>query len=192
MKLLYLSAENLKSTPFIKDLVWNFKEVGKCIILHDHFGSIADTRFVTKRISALMSEEMITNNAFSGDQRSIFQQVNGSTEIRKEFLAQALETVDLLVLNALGTDGDAMSPLDPLEVAMQLRAAFDLDHIHVFPRNSRSPMVVSARSLKSIADLEPLRAVYEEEAPTLSIAEKLLPVVLAAPSNFLKAFAEPS
>ncbi len=187
MKLLYLSAENLKSTPFIKDLVWNYKEVGKSIILHDHFGSVADTRFVTKRISALMSEEMITNNAFSGDQRSIFAKTALELQVRKEFLEQALETVDLLVLNALGTQDTSSVALDPLDVAIRLREVWGLEHIHVFPRNSRSPMVVSARSLQSLADIEPLRAVYEEEAQTLANASKLLPVVLAAPSNFLKA-----
>ena len=187
MKLLYLSAENLKSTPFIKDLVWNYKEVGKSIILHDHFGSVADTRFVTKRISALMSEEMITNNAFSGDQRSIFAKTALELQVRKEFLEQALETVVLLVLNALGTQDASSVALDPLDVAIRLREVWGLEHIHVFPRNSRSPMVVSARSLQSLADIEPLRAVYEEEAQTLANASKLLPVVLAAPSNFLKA-----
>ena len=75
MRLLFLSADNLRNGPFIKDLVYHFKGAGKCILLHDHFGSIADTRFVTKRVSALISEEMILNNGFSGDQRGIFHRL---------------------------------------------------------------------------------------------------------------------
>ena len=192
MKLLYLSAENLRSTPFIKDLVWNYKQVGKSIILHDHFGSVADTRFVTKRISALMSEEMITNNAISGDQRGIFQEGGQGVVVRKDFLEQALQNVSLLVMNALGAKEQGTTMLDPLAVALQLRSAWDLEHIHVFPRNSRSPMVVSVRELHTAADLEPFRAVYEEESLTLANAQRLLPVILGSPSNFLKALVEPS
>jgi hypothetical protein len=192
MKLLYLSAENLRSTPFIKDLVWNYKQVGKSIILHDHFGSIGDTRFVTKRISALMSEEMITNNAISGDQRGIFQESESGIAVRKDFLEQALQNVSLLVMNPLGASGENTAILDPLAVALQLRSAWDLEHIHVFPRNSRSPMVISVKALQTMDDLEPLRAVYEEESLTLANAERLLPVILGSPSNFLKALVEPS
>ena len=192
MKLLYLSAENLRSTPFIKDLVWNYKQVGKSIILHDHFGSVADTRFVTKRISALMSEEMITNNAISGDQRGIFQEGGQGVVVRKDFLEQALQNVSLLVMNALGAKEQGTTMLDPLAFALQLRSAWDLEHIHVFPRNSRSPMVVSVRELQTAADLEPLCAVYEEESLTLANAQRLLPVILGSPSNFLKALVEPS
>ena len=192
MKLLYLSAENLRSTPFIKDLVWNYKQVGRSIILHDHFGSVADTRFVTKRISALMSEEMITNNAISGDQRGIFQEGDHGVLVRKDFLEQALQNVSLLVMNALGAKEQGTTMLDPLAVALQLRSAWDLEHVHVFPRNSRSPMVVSVRELQTTADLEPLRAVYEEESLTLANAQRLLPVILGSPSNFLKALVEPS
>lgn len=192
MKLLYLSAENLRSTPFVKDLVWNYKHVGKSIILHDHFGSEGDTRFVTKRISALMSEEMITNNAFSGDQRNIFQQDGNGIAVRKDFLDQAFTTVDLLVLNALGLQDGASVALDPLAVVQGLRAAWGLGHVHVFPRNSRSPIVASARHLTALAELDSLRAAYEEEALALHNAAKLLPVVLASPSNFLQAQVEPS
>jgi hypothetical protein len=189
MKILFLSADNLRNTPFIKDLVFHFKGAGKCILLHDHFGSIADTRFVTKRISSLLSEEMITNNPFSGDQRSIFQESAGTVTVRADFLEQALQRVDVLVMNALGVKEDVTAPLDSLAITRALRAAFPQAQVHVFPRNTRSPLVASPRLLSHEADIEPLRAVYDEETPALEMAAQLLPVVMASPANFLQALA---
>lgn len=186
MKLLFLTADNLRSSPFIKDLVYNYKDVGKSIILHDHFGSIADTRFVTKRISALMSEEMILNNAFAGDQRSIFQQGADGVVVRAEFLESALQTVDLLLLNPLGLADGQVVALDAVQVLAALRRVFDVDEIHVFPKNVRSPLAAERRRLVMAAEVASLRDVYEEEATVLDMAVQLLPVVLAAPGNFKK------
>jgi hypothetical protein len=187
MKLLYLSADNLRNGPFIKDLVYNYKKVGKSIILHDHFGKVADTRFVTKRISALMSEEMILNNAFSGDQRQIIATTADALSLRMDFLQQSLQTVDLIILNALGLADGALATLDPLRVLDALRLALDVEEVYVFPKNARSPLVSQPRLLRAAAEIEPLRPVYEEEAAVLGLAERLLPVVLAAPGNFLTA-----
>jgi hypothetical protein len=189
MKILFLSADNLRNTPFIKDLVFHFKGAGKCIILHDHFGSPADTRFVTKRISSLLSEEMITNNPFSGDQRSIFQASAQGIAVRKDFLDQALQQVDVVVLNALGIKDSVTVPLDALAATRALREAFAISQVFVFPKNGRSPLVASPRSFTSLADIDPLRAVYEEETPALEAAAQLLPVVMASPANFLQALA---
>lgn len=184
MKLLYLSADNLRNGPFIKDLVYHFKHVGKCILLHDHFGSERDTRFVTKRISALMSEEMILNNAFSGDQRGIFTQVDGAVSVRDEFLQAALQTVDLIILNPLGLASGEVQALDALQALVQLRAAFGVEEVHLFPKNTRSHMVAQRRHLQLASDIAPLIALYEEEAAALECAAQLLPVVLGAPSHF--------
>ena len=184
MKLIFLSADNLRNGPFIKDLVYHFKDVGKCILLHEHFGSVADTRFVTKRISALMSEEMILNNAFSGDQRGIFVQSANGVSLRHDFLQAALETVDLLVLNALGLADEAVQPLDALQALAQLRTAFDVQEVHLFPKNARSHLVAQRRHILDAAEIAPLRELYEEEADALDRALQLLPVVLAAPGNF--------
>ncbi len=184
MKLFFLSADNLRNGPLIKDLVYNYKKLGKSIILHDHFGSVADTRFVTKRISALMSEEMIVNNAFSGDQRSILSLVDGHVLVRVEFLKEALHNVDLIILNPLGLQGDTITQLDPAQVLAQLRRDLDITDIYIFPKNVRSPLVAQRRYFATTQDIAPLRDAYEEESTVLDFAEKMLPVVLAAPGNF--------
>jgi hypothetical protein len=184
MKLLFLSADNLRNGPLIKDLVYNYKNLGKSLILHDHFGSVSDTRFVTKRLSALMSEEMIVNNAFSGDQRSILSLVDGHVKVRAEFLKHALDTVELLLLNPLGLQGDLIAQLDPAQVLAQLRHDLDITDIYIFPKNVRSPLVAMRRHFAMAQDIAPLRDAYEEESAVLDFAEKMLPVVLAAPGNF--------
>lgn len=187
MRLLYLSADNLRSTPFIKDLVFHYKGVGKSILLHDHFGGIADTRFVTKRISSLLSEEMVMNNSFSGDQRGIFQAEGATLTVRKAFLEMALETVDVLVMNALGLKAGATAPLEPLAVAQALRAAFGSGEVVLFAKNSRSPLVASPCHLSDASEPERMLKVYEEEALLLGNAARLLPVVLASPANIVHA-----
>ena len=78
MKLIFLSQANLKDKTFIYDLVNAFSSTEPTILLHDHFGAhIEDTRFVTKRLSALLSEANVVNSAFSGDQRTILKKLDG-------------------------------------------------------------------------------------------------------------------
>ena len=193
MKLLYITADNLRNTNFVKELVWNFKHVGKAILLHDHFGSLADTRFVTKRISALMSEEMIVNNALSGDQRNILKIESGNIALHKDFLDNAFKIVDLIVLNPIALDAGKPIAANSIEVAKAIRAAYGLEEIYVFPKNLRSPLSSERREFnlaEGEAELKVLRGVYEEEAIALDAAEALLPVVLASPSKFLEPVAK--
>lgn len=187
MRLLYLSADNLRNTPFVKDLMYNVKDIGKCILVHDHFGKVADTRFVTKRLSALISEELVTNNAFSGDQRGIVTETEAGIEVRLDFLLSAMRTVDLIVLNALGLRAGEVAALDPLGVVSRLRRDLGLERVHTFAKNSRSPIVAQARLVLGEADVAAFRDAYEEEGHAMDTAVRLAPAVLAAPSNFKSA-----
>ena len=73
MKLIYLRETNLKDRVLVRDIIINFKLSDKVLLIHDTFGdSVDDTRFVTKRLSALFSESMIYNNAFLAEQRGFF------------------------------------------------------------------------------------------------------------------------
>jgi hypothetical protein len=187
MKIIYLSIDNLRNAPFVKELVYHFKQAGKCMIVHAHFGSVEDTRFVTKRVSALMSEEMVLNNGFSGDQREIFQEVNGKIVVRKELLEQTLQTVDLLVMNAMGLRKGVTAALDPFAIVQQLREDFSPAQVYLFPKNTRSHLVEQPHYLTTHHVCEQLRTVYDEEEVVLRNAEQLLPVNLVSPANFLQA-----
>jgi hypothetical protein len=186
MKLLYLTSDNLRNTPFVKELVYHYRDVGKSIILHDHFGSVSDTRFVTKRISALLSEESITNNTVFGDQRNIIRETATGIFIRQDLLMRLLETVDVLVLNALCLADQQVKAIDPITVAQQLRLAFGLETIHLFAKNSRSPMVAMPRHVAMVSDISSLWEAYEEESSVLNAATKLIPAVIGSPSNFME------
>lgn len=188
MKLLYLCADNLRNPNFIKDLVWNFKDVGKAILLHDHFGSISDTRFVTKRISALMSEEMIVNNPLSGDQRNILTEKEGQIIVNVEFLNSIFKTIDLVILNPIALQGDDSIAAKSFDVAKAIRSVYGLEEIFIFPSNPRSPLASERRVFASTSDaeFEKLLAVYEEESQAIESAQALAPSVLASPTNFLR------
>jgi hypothetical protein len=187
MKLVYLSAGNLRNSNFIKDLVYHYKPLGKSILLHEGFGSIQDTRFVTKRISALMSEEMIVNNGWSGDQRGILKRTEEGIQVNADFLHSCFETVDLVVLNPIVLAGDEVNLAGGLEVARALRAALALEATHLFPENLRSPLATERHDLglDAAERLASLKQVYEEEATALNNALALLPSILSTPAKML-------
>lgn len=189
MKILFLSTDNLRNTPFIKDLVYNLKGAGKCVIVHDHFGSIADTRFVTKRLSALCSEELIPTNAFSGDQKRLLRQVDADNfELHIPAILDLLRTVDLVILNAIGlgtTDEPQQFPARLWINALRQQAG--AEGVHVFSKNARSPLVSQPRLILGEIDVSPLREAYAEEAAAMDLAVQLAPCHLVSPSNFKQA-----
>lgn len=185
MKLLYLTQHNLRNAPFIKDLVFHHKLEEPSLILHDHFGSIKDTRFVTKRLSALMSEDMVVNNAFSGDQRNILSLEAGGIQFRKALVLEAFSTVSLFILNPIVASASGPVARSPLEILSLLRREFDIPEVLLFPRNSLSPIAANRELIAEPGDVERLLRLYDEEAELLEMARALAPAVLAAPKNMV-------
>ena len=102
MHLIYLSEANLRDQFFIREFTMNFPVNKRLLLVNDHFGpKLEDTRFVTKRISALLSEKMVVNNAFSGDQRELVRKTPAGLQFRKELAEKLLETIYLLMLNPI-------------------------------------------------------------------------------------------
>lgn len=180
MYLLYLSEKNLRNKSFIIDLVHHFKPPGKGILLHDRFGSIADTRFVTKRISALLSEGMIVNQPLSGDQRNLLKQAEGGIKFNQTLTQDLFKVMDLLVMNTI-LPGAATA--DPLEVIPSIRSAYPDIELILFPDNSKSALTAEAKRIYNTLDAENLFPVFEEEKETLERASTLAPVMIASPSN---------
>lgn len=185
MKLLYLTQDNLRNAPFIKDLIFHHKLEEPSLILHDHFGSIQDTRFVTKRLSALMSEDMIVNNAFSGDQRNILSLKNGQLQFRKDLVKEAYATVNLFILNPIVASEEGPQAHSPVEILQMLRREFEIPEVLLFPRNSLSPIAAGREVIREPGDVERLLRLYDEETELLEMARAVAPAVLAAPKNML-------
>lgn len=185
MRLLFLTADNLRDSFFIKDLVHNLRPDRPTIVLHDHFSvQEKDTRFVTRRLSALMSETMVYNHAFSGDQRQLFSMTENGIAVRLELLRDWFTTAPVVVLNCLGSSAGGTIALPALEVARVLQVALPIEQTIVFTRNHQSPLAAARTLLETAADLARLLALYEEEATALNHAHALAPALIASPANF--------
>lgn len=185
MKLFYFSRENLGSSFFIKEFVAQLPEhPQRGIVLHDYFDSVTDTRFVTKRISAVMSELMVVNNAFSGEQRQLFRQGADGLEVRAGLITDLLQTVDLLVLNTLVAGEDGVQAGNPEAILSALRKVLPLEEVVLFADNTRSPLVREKQPITADTDLSEWLALYEEERSALERAQRLAPVSLSSAANY--------
>ena len=188
MKLLYLSEANLKDRMLIRDLVFNFKFEEKAILIHDQFGGkVSDTRFVNKRISSLLSEAMVYNNAFSAEQRIFSRDEEGKLVPDKERIEQILYPIQLLVVAPIIKSGDEAVLTDALTLLKSVREAYEIEEVILFANNPLYPMVSQAKQILTEDDREKLLKVYEEEAEALELAYQLRPAILASPQNYSKA-----
>lgn len=186
MKLIYLSEANLKDRLTIQNFVFNFKIKEKTLIIHDSFGgTVKDTRFVTKRLSSLLSEAMVYNNSFSADQRDFFYRENGALRLKQASIEKLLNVVPLLVLGPVVKNESGESILaDAQEMIEVARKAFQPDELLVFVDNPMSPLGNKKILVETAADIEPFLKVYEEEKPAMERALKLAPARLLAPGNY--------
>lgn len=185
MKLIYLTETNLRDRLFIKDLVHNFGFTEKALLIHDSFGgTVKDTRFVTKRISALLSECMIYNNAFSADQRNLVSRVEDRLQINTALIQQLLPPIQLLILGPVikGETGPQLT--DPLELLEAARNAFDIEEVIVFTANPMSPLAGKKEVVRDADDRQRLLNIYEEESDAINLAHRLHPALIASPQNY--------
>lgn len=184
MNLLFLSQANLADSFFMKSLVGTYRPKGPTLLVHDHFGkAAADTRFVTKRISSLLSDNLVVNNAFSGDQRGILAREGGRLTVNGDFLRHALQVVPLVILNPLVREGDGHTPANADEVLLLLRNELVQGEVVLFTRNMKSPLAAQRTLVQDEGHHAQLAALYEEEAESLRRALALRPAVLASPAN---------
>lgn len=185
MKLVFLSHENLQNSLFIKDLAFNYQLNEGSILVHEPFGkTIADTRFVTKRLSALMSEAMVVNNYFSGDQKQILTVEQGEVKLNTEFLKTHLALIPVVLLNTVAATAEGPQIVDPFEVMDLLKAQFEVSETFVFTRNARSPLASQKSQISEAAEVERLEKIYDEERTALRNALRLSPATLVSPLNF--------
>ncbi|MEM6628903.1 MAG: hypothetical protein AAF694_04490 [Bacteroidota bacterium] len=184
-KLLYIAEENLKDRLFIKDIVHNFPQGEKMVLLHEAFkGSVSDTRFVTKRISAYFSEQMVYNNAFSADQRKLVEYENGTYRVNKNLIFSLFQHIQLFILNPIVSKEGTAWLGDPMELALALRQQLEISSTTLFPSNSLSPLANKRPVIQKDSDISYWQNLYEEEEPTLKRALSLAPVQIVPPSSY--------
>ncbi|MEM7656468.1 MAG: hypothetical protein AAF399_10100 [Bacteroidota bacterium] len=186
MKLIYLSEANLRDRLFIKDFVFNYKSQEKALVFHAPFGgTVRDTRFVTKRISSLLSEAMVYNNAFSADQRNFFSFApNGELQINREAIEKLLWPIQQLLFGPVMTKEGEAQLVNPLELLQLARHTFEVEEVTLFPDNPMSPLGSARPLIDSEAERDRLIGIYEEESPSLNLAHQLRPARVCLPANY--------
>ena len=184
MNIYVLTEQNLRNNVFVKDFAFYFKPKGKAVLLHAGFGSPSDTRFVTKRLSAYLSEELVVNAQLNGDQRGLIYQTDTSAGVRRELLDAGFLQVDLLVMNDLCLmDGD-LRHVGLVSVLDGLRAGYPDARITLFPANPLSALGQRAPGIFSAEQAQRLIDVYDEEQSLLELAALITPVHVLNPSAF--------
>ena len=188
MKLLYITETNLKDRLFVRDLVSHFKLEEKAILIHDAFGgTIRDTKFVTKRISALMSESMVYNNAFSADQRNLFfYNEDGVLSANTTFIETLLPPIQLLIIGPIVKKDGELQLVGAKELVAATRRDFDISETIVFTDNPLSPLGSKNATIANQEEADKLLTVYEEEKASIDLALELYPARLASPMNYSK------
>ncbi|GAB4402286.1 MAG: hypothetical protein OHK0039_00050 [Bacteroidia bacterium] len=185
MKLIFFSESNLRDKFFIKDFVSHYKLTGKSLLIHAPFGdSVSDNRFVTKRISALLSESMVYNNAFSADQRDLFLLSDGHMQIHADQIHKLLQPIQLLILGPLVRVDGTPQLADPVQMLLVARETLAVEEVLLFPANSRSPLAVQRPLVDTGDDVDRLLAIYEEEAAAIRLAGRLRPARIVSPTNY--------
>lgn len=186
MKLLYLTEANLRDRLFVKDLVANYKLTEKALLIHDTFGgTVKDTRFVTKRLSALLSEFMVFNNAFSADQRNFFTQSSeGFMELNLDLIHKIIQPIQLLLIGPVIKVNGTAQLADPIAMVQAARQALDISETIVFTANPMSPLGAKNAVIDQSEDVEKWLASYEEERASLELAHLLRPARLSSPMNY--------
>lgn len=186
VKLLFLSEANLKDRLFIQDFVHNFKFKEKAIVFHAPFGkTLRDTRFVTKRISSLLSETMVYNNFLMGDQRDCFRlDAQGVMTINTKPIDELLYTAQLLIMGPIVKAEEGTQIGDAIHMLEVARSAYEVDEILLFPKHDKSPLAAKKTLIDTREEVDRLLKIYEEETESLELAYRLRPARLVSPVNY--------
>ncbi len=186
MKLLFLSKANLADRLFVKDFVHNFQGKEKVLILHDVWPSLGETLTVMKRISAMMSEAMVYNNAFAADQRGLVKMdEEGKYQIATEKIQASFQYVQALILSPVIQKATGREHAEVFPLLQALRYQLEAEEILLFPANPLSPLGKNQPIITDQASKDQLLGIYDEEATTLERAYQLRPTRLVSPTNFL-------
>ncbi|MEM9936070.1 MAG: hypothetical protein AAF824_20755 [Bacteroidota bacterium] len=183
--LLYLSETHLRDRLFVKDFVHNYRISEKAILIHDSFhDTVSDTRFVTKRLSSLLSEAMVYNNAFSSDQRTFFYPSGKGYKLNMELVSQLLSPIQLLILNPVLPIKGKPQLVDSTKLIQGIKDSADISELITFTDNPLSPLGRKGEIIRDKQDVSRLLKVYEEEKAALELAYSLRPARLASPSQY--------
>ena len=178
MHIIFLSQQNVQDDIFLKDLSRNYSYNTSVLLVHDSpYTSAEDTSFLTKRISAHLSESMIANIPISGHQRNIFQ----DGQLRIELLQSWWKLSNTIVLNTLLPDGNKWNAIELLQ---KIRQGLPNSALDIFTRNPLSPLGSSGAEIQSPEQIHSWLEVYPEEKEVLELSLSILPVRIRIPKQY--------
>lgn len=187
MQLLFLSEANLQDRLFLRDLFKHFPKIApQFIILHDAYMEDENNiRMLTKRVSAHLSESMVPNIAFSGEQRGLFSRnTDGQLIIKAETLHKAMKNLSGIVVNTLIMSETRTSSVTAIELLKAFRQQLDIERMLFFPKNPQSPLGGMCTPIASDTDRDQALQAYEEEQDIIHLAHHVKPAVIVSAHNF--------
>jgi hypothetical protein len=185
MKLIYLSSANLKDRLFVKDFIHNFKWTEPTLVLHDAFGgTVKDTHFVTKRLSALLSECLVHNHAFPAAQRDFFYRKDGKLMAAKDKIESLFAHIHLVILGPVVKENGEELLADAQEMVQTAKEVFGVEELTLFTDNPLSPLGNKKIVVDSFDVLQTHLGIYEEEKAALQRAFDLRPACICSPVNY--------
>jgi hypothetical protein len=175
---------------FLKSFYDNFQQWQKpAIVLHDYLQpSPENVKFVSKRISAQLSENLITNIPIScGTKNAMFVGENQELNLNESIIKKFLETVSVIILNPVISNQAEEKLIEPLQILEVWRKRNPLMPFIFFPKNSLTPLARSKISFSANENrdkLEELLIIYPEEKNVLELSFRFAPSFLASCSNF--------
>lgn len=183
MDIHYITETQQRDRLFMQQYIHSFQADSKVLVVLEAFGEAArDTRFVVRRLSTLLSETMVYNNGFTGDQRNLVScDENGKLHLRTDMIQQLIAPLQALLLGCMASTPDGAKQVSGLDLVNALRETMEVTSVKVFPFNPLSPLSNQHHMIQSEADTASLRKLYDEESPVLDLAVSLAPVRLAGP-----------
>jgi hypothetical protein len=175
---------------FLKSFYDNFQRWQKpAIILHEYLEPTPEkVKFLSKRISAQLSENLITNIPLScGTKNAMFVAENQELNFNQSVIEKFLETVSAIILNPVVGSLAEEKLIEPLQVLNVWRKYNPLMPFVFFPENPLTPLTRSkiSFSVNEKSDkLEELLTIYPEEKNVLELSFRLAPSFLASSNNF--------
>ena len=184
MQLHYLSQANLGNPEFIREWLQHLPKEKPIIVLHAPFGEeLRDTRFVTRRLSSLLSEANVRNTAFAAYQHKLFTQSHHGVEVSEKQILRLMQYAPILIIGPLMQYTENVEIISGVSLLKAIHKVFARADTLVFCANPRSALARAPQYILPSTGISGLLAAYEEESDTLRLAQKLAPAWICSPAG---------
>jgi hypothetical protein len=180
--LVYVPAGLLSDRLFTREVFGAYRRLeGKSVLVHaPRAGATPEQEaFLSKRISAQLSENLVPNLAFEGHRRTLLRRTpEGAVVVRTEVLTTLFQTVECVVLTlTAASDTTAPTLLDPADALPALVWQGQPRQTLFFPSFAQSALTaVSRPAIETELDYARLAQAFPEEEAQLRLGWLCHPV----------------